>query len=295
MNHTRAYRFYAAFTRVSGRKTAFTLIEVLVVVSIIAVLVSVLLPSLANARGRARRAVCVSHLHQLAIAAINYSADYNDQTVPLSVPIYASGNSGPTIGNIDWCCYTLSGSGTFSFTYQGSFLQPYVVNEKTLQCPEQANAAGNWVSNMGPIVCHYRMGKDTAFALMSSITDPAETVLFLDSGAFFNGALTSPSIVFPPSIDGTGCFHGVHNHVGNVSFYDGHVEALIPQSRPVGGLVTGDPASQWAINQKYSLGSLCYGTIDPAKGNVGETLFFAYATSANLDFYFYYNKAAKQF
>ena len=60
------------------RKTGFTLIELLVVVSIIALLVSILLPSLSRARAVARRAVCGSNLHQLGVGTAMFAHDYND-------------------------------------------------------------------------------------------------------------------------------------------------------------------------------------------------------------------------
>ena len=60
----------------AGRRkkvSAFTLIELLVVVSIIALLVSILLPTLGRAREQARRAVCLSNLRQLALAELIYA------------------------------------------------------------------------------------------------------------------------------------------------------------------------------------------------------------------------------
>lgn len=57
-------------------RIGFTLIEVLVVVAIIALLVSILIPSLASAREQSRRAVCLSNLHQTGIGFSLYSADF---------------------------------------------------------------------------------------------------------------------------------------------------------------------------------------------------------------------------
>jgi prepilin-type N-terminal cleavage/methylation domain-containing protein len=59
-------------------RSAFTLIEVLVVVAIIALLVAILLPSLAKARDQARRAVCASNLHTQHIAMRSYAGDNHD-------------------------------------------------------------------------------------------------------------------------------------------------------------------------------------------------------------------------
>lgn len=57
-------------------RQAFTLIEVLVVVAILALLVAILLPSLQKARAQSRRTVCLSNLHQLSIGLYTYQADY---------------------------------------------------------------------------------------------------------------------------------------------------------------------------------------------------------------------------
>jgi prepilin-type N-terminal cleavage/methylation domain-containing protein len=60
---------------------AFTLIELMVVVAIIALLISILLPSLNKARENGRRAACLSNLHHLGIAFEQYFNDY-DHVLP---------------------------------------------------------------------------------------------------------------------------------------------------------------------------------------------------------------------
>lgn len=59
----------------------FTLIELLVVIAVIAILAAMLLPALSSAREKGRRSVCLSNLHQLALATQLYVAD-NDQRLP---------------------------------------------------------------------------------------------------------------------------------------------------------------------------------------------------------------------
>ncbi len=59
----------------SRRQNGFTLIELLVVISIIALLVSILLPALNEARNLSRRVVCSSNLHSMGTAFVQYAQD----------------------------------------------------------------------------------------------------------------------------------------------------------------------------------------------------------------------------
>jgi prepilin-type N-terminal cleavage/methylation domain-containing protein len=61
------------------RRTGFTLVELLVVIGIIAILIALLLPTLAKAREQANRTACLSNLRQLSVAAVQYAHNYKGQ------------------------------------------------------------------------------------------------------------------------------------------------------------------------------------------------------------------------
>ena len=63
------------------RRKGFTLIELLVVISVIALLLSILMPSLSRVKASARRIVCSSQLHQVGVAMHLYAAK-NDSKLP---------------------------------------------------------------------------------------------------------------------------------------------------------------------------------------------------------------------
>jgi prepilin-type N-terminal cleavage/methylation domain-containing protein len=65
-----------------GRLQGFTLIELMVVISTIAILAAILFPVFAQAREKARLTTCSSNLRQLGLAHRMYTQDYDEQLFP---------------------------------------------------------------------------------------------------------------------------------------------------------------------------------------------------------------------
>src|SRR5699024_10457103 len=64
------------------QQSAFTLVELLVVISIIAVLIAILLPALAAAREAAGSVSCANNLRQMGLATMLFSQDYDNLLPP---------------------------------------------------------------------------------------------------------------------------------------------------------------------------------------------------------------------
>jgi prepilin-type N-terminal cleavage/methylation domain-containing protein/prepilin-type processing-associated H-X9-DG protein len=93
---------------------AFTLAELLVVITIIGILAALLFPALSIAKGYSRSATCCNHLHQMGIALKMYVDDHQ-----ATFPFYL-GPPGPSYGDA-----TYNGKNAIGLVYWSTKLFPY--------------------------------------------------------------------------------------------------------------------------------------------------------------------------
>lgn len=200
---------------------AFTLIELLVVISIIAILASLLLPALSNAKRKAQGTRCVSNLHQVQIAMQLYLDEFESRYFWGSTNDLAQIN----LDGMDWFVWGGRTNGNLCTVQQNLFnridrpLNHYGLNLETATCPLDQGREDSlphklweWVGNSYLFnAIGYPPTMSGLVGLRStSITSPARTVTFCDGVLVYSN---NPTGWHRPNVS------------GSVLLADGHAEA----------------------------------------------------------------------
>ena len=130
------------FTEIAGQKSArFTMIELLVVISIIVILAALLLPALQKAKSKALDITCKNNLKSMGYAASMYSSDYNDYVV-----YYCGTDSNSKYGI--WYnrlkLYLGEGFARMSDPYVGPQKKDYTINPVSICRQNQLGSVANY-------------------------------------------------------------------------------------------------------------------------------------------------------
>jgi prepilin-type N-terminal cleavage/methylation domain-containing protein/prepilin-type processing-associated H-X9-DG protein len=192
---------------VARRRLAFTLIELLIVIAIIALLAGILFPVFAQARAKAHQTTCTSNLRQIGLAIAMYRDDWN---------YYVSAYQGRTA----WL--------EVDHGKQG-LIDPYLRNEGVRQCPSRRVAYARYCINgwYGTVFGHTETSPQGQPE--SAVPRPSTTLLVWEHQVpfpFCNRGQRGGTSDEPDPAQGISHWDSSHNGGFNALWCDGHVKRM---------------------------------------------------------------------
>ena len=230
--------------------SAFSLIELLVVLSVISLLCGLLMPVLGTVRSRARSMLCKADLRQLVLANTAYATENNGFYVPAAKDLWDNA------GRYRW--HGVRDRLDEPFDPSRGPLKAYLADGKVRQCPERIRflhgqawsenfeqGCGGYGYNMTYIgsrlwdkACPGASDLRSAYARttqMTQVSRPSQTLMFADAAMCTDGtALIEYSFAEPPYAVMAGqvvegllmspSIHFRHGGLANIGWTDGHVD-----------------------------------------------------------------------
>jgi prepilin-type N-terminal cleavage/methylation domain-containing protein/prepilin-type processing-associated H-X9-DG protein len=187
-------------------KRAFTLVELLVTIAIIAILASLLLPTLTRVKAQARATSCLNNLKQFGLALHEYAADNDDYFPP-------EGTGTSLNSEIGWYIALPKQMHVPTYNDMAWRTNPAVaLTPSVLVCPSNTNRSNGFE------LFHYCMnehidgtGAGDKRTRLTSIPRQSEVVFLFDNGG--RAARAQQNNVHT----------NLHSAGANISFVDGHV------------------------------------------------------------------------
>lgn len=207
---------------------AFTLVELLVVIAVIALLAALLLPALANAKHSAARTRCASNLRQLILAAQLYWDEHEN----ISFAYRGPATNGGDVWWFGWLeRWNGANEGFRAFDPVRGALHPYLQGHGVELCPSFDYAFASLKLKASGASWGYGYNRHLATNNVGAMRQPSDTVVFADAAQVND--FQSPASIDHPMLEeffyvSTNTFeataHFRHQRFANAAFADGHVD-----------------------------------------------------------------------
>lgn len=219
------------------RRKAFTLVELLVVIGIIALLISILLPSLNKARQMAVRTKCLNNCRQLCVANQMYLSDYK-QVLPFSN--WDGGGTPYSNVRVGWLYEQPLPTADPAKVETGTFWT-YLKSRDVYRCPAhikaesvafgqaKTDALTSYLMN-GAVSGYGQEDPDKSGKIIYYKINKFKSDDFLlweadeRGGSAWNDGASRPDESFNPKDPGAGGLTARHGRVAMVGCFDGHAE-----------------------------------------------------------------------